>query len=212
MTEGGSNSYTVVLDSQPTATTTVTVTGAGSVSPTSSELTFATSNWNEPQTVTLTAAHDGDTSDEPKVSVRHEASGGDYNGLHGPDVGVTVKDDDTEVIVSFSQSEYTVDEGATTTITIILDADPERTVVIPLEKTDLGGVSDSDYSGVPTSVTFGSGEVERTFTISAVADNIDDDDERVELSFRQSARQGDSLAAWPRLRFRSWTTTIPRSL
>ena len=32
-------------------------------------------------------------------------------------------------------------------------------------------------------MTFGSGEVERTFTISAVADNIDDDDERVELSF-----------------------------
>ena len=190
LTEGGSNTYTVVLDSQPTATTTVTVTGAGSVSPTSSELTFATSNWNEPQTVTLTAAHDGDTSDEPKVSVRHEASGGDYNGLHGPDVGVTVRDDDTEVIVSFEQGTYDVDEGSTTTITVKLSADPERTVVIPLEKTDLGGVSDVDYSGVPSEVTFNSGETEKSFTFVAVDDEVDDDDERVELSFGSPPAMG----------------------
>ena len=183
LTEGGSNSYTVVLDSQPTATTTVTVIGVGSVSPTSSELTFATSNWNEPQTVTLTAAHDGDTSDEPKVSVRHEASGGDYNGLHGPDVGVTVRDDDTEVIVSFEQGTYDVDEGSTTTVKVKLDADPERTVTIPITATDQDGASGDDYSGVPARVTFNSGDTEVDITFSAASDNVDDDDESVKLTF-----------------------------
>ena len=190
LTEGGSNSYTVVLDSQPTATTTVTVIGVGSVSPTSSELTFATSNWNEPQTVTLTAEHDGDTSDEPKVYVRHEASGGDYNGLHGPDVGVTVRDDDTEVIVSFGQSAYTVSEGSTVTVTITLSADPERTVTIPMTKVNQGTASDADYSGVPASVTFVAGDTEESFTFSAASDDENDDGESVKLTFGSSLPTG----------------------
>ena len=181
LTEGGSNTYTVVLDSQPTATTTVTVIGAGSVSPTSSELTFATSNWNEPQTVTLKAAHDDGTDDEPKVFVRHEASGGDYNRLRGPDVGVIVRDDD--ITVSFGAATYTAAEGGTATVTVTLSADPERTVAVPITKTEQGGATSADYSGVPASVTFTAGQTSKTITFTATQDTEDDDGESVLLAF-----------------------------
>ena len=37
--------------------------------------------------------------------------------------------------------------------------------------------------GVPGSVTFRSGDTEQTFTVTTVNDTVDDDDERIELSF-----------------------------
>jgi hypothetical protein len=51
---------------------------------------------------------------------------------------------------------------------VTLDADPERTVTIPIATTGQGGVSDVDYSGVPSEVTFDSGETERTFAFITV--------------------------------------------
>ena len=38
-------------------------------------------------------------------------------------------------------------------VTLTLSADPERTVVIPIETTELDGATGADYS-VPSSVTF----------------------------------------------------------
>ena len=46
-----------------------------------------------------------------------------------------------------------------------------------------GGASDSDYSGVPASVTFSSGETEKTFTFTAADDYLEDGGESVNLSF-----------------------------
>ena len=43
-------------------------------------------------------------------------------------------------------------------MTVTLSADPERTVVIPIEKINQGGATTADYSGVPQNVTFDSGE------------------------------------------------------
>ena len=104
---------------------------------------------------------------------------------------VSITDDDVpSVTASFGQAAYSVAEGDDVTVTVTLSADPERTVIIPLEKTGQGGVSDVDYSGVPSEVTFGSGEVEKTFTFSATQDIENDDDERVELSFGSPPAMG----------------------
>ena len=56
------NSYTVVLETQPTADVVVTVAGhAGTeVTPAPNPLTFTTTNWNTAQTVTVTAGDDAD--------------------------------------------------------------------------------------------------------------------------------------------------------
>ena len=86
-------------------------------------------------------------------------------------------DDVPSVEVSFEQSSYSVDEGDTVDVTVTLSEDPERTVTVPLTKTDQDGASSADYSGVPASVDVcSSGETEKTFTFTAADDYLEDDD------------------------------------
>ena len=97
---------------------------------------------------------------------------------------MTVTDDAPDTVaVAFGAASYTVAEGSSRSVTVTLDADPERTVVIPIEAANEGGASDSDYSGVPESVTFDAGDTSKTFDLSAVEDNLSESGERVRLSF-----------------------------
>ena len=98
---------------------------------------------------------------------------------------VSITDDDhPEVTVGFGASTYTVAEGGTQLVTVNLSADPERTVVIPITTTNLGGSTSADYSGVPMSVTFEAGETSQSFTFAATQDTVDDDDESVKPRLR----------------------------
>ena len=81
---------------------------------------------------------------------------------------------------------YTAAEGGTATVTVTLSADPERTVEVPITKTNQGGASAADYSGVPASVTFDAGDTSKTFDFAATQDAEDDDGESVELGFGSS--------------------------
>ena len=74
-------------------------------------------------------------------------------------------------------------EGATQSVTVTLSADPERTVTIPITTVNQGTASDADYSGVPSGVTFLSGETSKSFDFSATQDTEDDDGESVRLGF-----------------------------
>ena len=92
------DSYTVVLDTEPTHEVTVTVGGhAGTdVSLSASTLTFTPSNWDRAQTVTVTARNDDDTADDA-VTLTHAATStdGNYSGITIAGVAVTVTDNDT---------------------------------------------------------------------------------------------------------------------
>ena len=103
------NSYTVVLDTEPTADVTVTVAGhAGTaVTPDPATLTFTASNWSTVQTVTVTAGDDADTTDDT-VALTHSAASADsgYSGIAIPSVAVTVSDNDTAQVTG-----VTVDAG-----------------------------------------------------------------------------------------------------
>ena len=69
-------------------------------------------------------------------------------------------------------------------MTVKLNQDPERTVVISITKTNQGGAVNGDYRGVPSSVTFNSGgDTEQTFTVTARPDDDNDDGESVKLTF-----------------------------
>ena len=92
-------------------------------------------------------------------------------------------DDDPAVTVDFEHAAYTVGEGATVAVRVELSANPERTVTIPISRTNQSGAGSSDYSGVPASVTFNSGETVKSFTFRATQDSVDDDGEKVRLSF-----------------------------
>ena len=80
--EGQSGSYRVVLDSQPTGDVTIAVAGHADTDITLSgdtltddALTFTSANWNIAQVVTVTAAHDADTTAPPDVTLTHTVTG-----------------------------------------------------------------------------------------------------------------------------------------
>ena len=193
--EGSSDTYAVVLNTQPSSDVTVTIAGHASTdaSPDKTTLTFTDQDWDTAQTVTVSAESDADTTDEVDVTLTHTvaSSDTDYDGFSAADVIVSITDDDdlpTDVEVEFEQETYTVAEGSTVMVTVTLSADPERTVTIGITTTDQGEVNQSqassaDYSGVPNNVVFNSGEISKTFTFAATADTIDDDGESVKLSF-----------------------------
>ena len=56
-------------------------------------------------------------------------------------------------------------------------------MTIPIPRSNQDGAGNGDYSGVPTSLTFNSGDTEKSFTFTAVQDIVDDDGESVLLSF-----------------------------
>ena len=110
-------------------------------------------------------------------------------GLHvgrGPGiVTVHLKDNNgpRPVGVSFGARSYTAVEGGTdATVAVRLSAAPGRAVTVPLTRTH-NGVETGDYSGVPSSVTFGANETSKTFEVEATDDSVDDDLGSVTLGF-----------------------------
>ena len=134
--EGSTATYTVRLNTQPTDTVTVAVgssdTTVATVSPAS--LSFTTSNWEQPQSVTVTGQRDADTQDEA-VTISHSASGGGYDAVAEATLGVNVSDDDVRG-VSLSPESLTLREGSTATYTVVLDSEPTDTVTVAVGSND----------------------------------------------------------------------------
>ena len=96
---GGSASFTVLLDTQPTADVAIPLASSspdeGTVAPTT--LTFTAANWNLAQTVTVTGVDDAEVDgDIAYVVVIGPPSSADpaYHGIDLPEVAVTNGDDD----------------------------------------------------------------------------------------------------------------------
>jgi hypothetical protein len=118
---GGTATFTVVLNTQPTANVTIGLSSSdaseGTVAPTS--LTFTAANWNTPQTVTVTGQNDDiDDGDIAYTIVTAPAasSDGNYNGLDAANVSVTNQDNDTAgITVSPTSGLVTTEAGGTAT-------------------------------------------------------------------------------------------------
>ena len=187
--------YTVKLSHQPSREVTVTVTGQDT---TDLELTglgegdtlsFTTSTWDDAQTVTVKAREDTDAAND-SITLTHTGAGGEYEGVKA-DLPVTVDDDENinqaplleSVQVRFNTAAHAILEGDTTTVVVSLSDALEQNVTIPLTRTNQAGAGDADYSGVPASLAFGSGDTQQSFTFSATVDSEDEDEEQVVLGF-----------------------------
>ena len=147
------DSYTVVLDSQPTANVTVTVAGhAGTdVTPSPTTLTFTPTNWGTAQTVTVTAGDDADTANDA-VTLTHSAASTDseYQGITIAGVAVTVTDNDALPGVTVSTPALTVTEEDTAgdSYTVVLNSQPTATVTVTV-----AGHAGTDVTLTPSSAT-----------------------------------------------------------
>ena len=131
VTEGGTETYTVQLASEPTGTVTIAVTGhAGTdLKLDRTNLTFNRATWNVAQTVTVTADPDVDAISET-IPLVHTASGADYANVQAT-LTVTVADRDAATL-NLSVSALPVDEGSSTTYTLRLASEPAGTVTVAI--------------------------------------------------------------------------------
>ena len=112
---GGTVTFTVMLNSQPTANVTIGLSSSdtteGTVSP--SSLIFTNANWSTPQTVTITGVDDAQIDGNIAytiVSAAATSSDLNYNGVDAADVAVSNTDNDAIGIVPIIY--YTMDSAA----------------------------------------------------------------------------------------------------
>ena len=187
--EGGTATVRVTLSADPERTVEVQITttneggaSAADYSGVPATVTFNAGETSQP--ITFAATQDTEDDDGESVKLAFGALPTGVSAGATDETTVSIRDDDDpQVTVSFGASTYTAAEGGTATVTVTLSADPERTVAIPLTKTNQGGATSADYSGVPTSVTFDAGDTSKTFTFTAAQDTADDDGESVLLAF-----------------------------
>jgi predicted extracellular nuclease len=118
VTEGGAtDSYTVVLSTQPTANVTITISPDSQITTSATTLTFTTANWNVAQTVTVTAVDDAAIEGTHNGIISHTAisNDGSYNSISITSVTATITDNDfASVITKISQIQGS---GATAALT-----------------------------------------------------------------------------------------------
>ena len=199
---GGTDDFTVVLDSRPTSEVTISLSSSetteGTVSPAS--LTFTPENFDAPQTVTVTGfddnADDGDVAYEV-ITAAATSTDGNYAGLNAADVSVTNKDDDEAPAISIDDVSVTEGDSGTrdATFSVTLDRESSQSVTVDFATAEDTAEASSDYQTTSDTLTFAAGETQATVTASVNGDALDEPDEtfEVNLSDPSNATISDGL-------------------
>ncbi len=176
---GGTDTFTVVLRSQPTAPVTIGLTSdntlEGTVSPNS--LTFTVANWNREQVVTITGQNDdvadGDV-DYTIVTAAASSSDAIYNGMDAEDVTLTNQDNDTVgITVNPIAGLVTTEAGGSDSFSLVLNSQPRAPVTIRLRSSD---TTEGSLSLSSLTFTATNWNIEQRVTVTGVNDDIDDED------------------------------------
>jgi hypothetical protein len=174
---GGAATFTIVLNTQPTADVTVPIssnnTSEGTVAP--SGVIFTSANWNTPQTVTVTGVDDMvNDGDIGYTIVTGAASSGDanYNGINPANVSATNHDNDIAgITVAPTSGLVTTEAGGTDTFTVVLNSQPTASVTVPLSSSNL---SEGGISAASLIFTTANWNTPQTVTVSGVDESIND--------------------------------------
>ncbi|HMJ57277.1 MAG TPA: hypothetical protein VK540_34645, partial [Polyangiaceae bacterium] len=174
---GGVATFTIVLNSKPGDDVRILLSSSlpseGTVSPAS--VTFTKTNWNAPQTVTVSGVDDMVADgNQPYVIRTAKALSTDlgYKDLDGPDVKVSNSDDDSAgFIVMPTMGLVTTEKGDFATFTIALTSKPTANVTI-----GLGSTNNAEGTVSPPSITFTpeNYRATQTVTVTGVDDRIED--------------------------------------
>lgn len=173
---GASDSYTMVLATQPSADVTVTVTPDAQLGVAPTSLTFTTGNWFVPQTVTVNAVDDGITEGAHTGTISHAASGGGYSAVSIANVTASITDNDS---ASLAISDVTLAEGnagnTSFTFNVSLTGALASGFTVPVSSADGSAIAGSDYTTIPggTQLSFAGtpGEIQ-TVTVSVQGDTV----------------------------------------
>ena len=172
----GSSTFSITLDSEPTASVTITLTPTDTTEcqALASQVVLDAGNWNTGVEVTVEAV-DEDVDDGPQTCVIETgaatSSDANYQGTDPDDVVVTVQDEDTAGI-GISPTALTVVEPDTTEVfTIVLESEPTAPVTITLTSTDTTECQPLVPEVVLDASNWASGVV---VTAQAVDDDLDD--------------------------------------
>ena len=167
-----SNEYAVRLDTQPTGEVSVTISGHASTDVTldKTELTFTVGNWDDAQTVTVSAAENAATG---RVTLAHAVSGADYGSITADPVvvsvvGVAGQRPTIQVGVDSLTQTLTVPEGGSNSYTVVLGSRPTGDVSVSIT-----GQAGTDLTLSSDTLTFTTGDwdVGQTVTVTAAEDD-----------------------------------------
>ncbi len=212
VTEGGSASYTVRLNSRPAGgDVTVTVGGAsgtdvtvdtdGGMAGDQDTLTFTTSNWHRPRTVTLRAREDTDGAWD-RVTLTHTASGADYGSVTGT-LFVAVNDNDGDTpLIEFTRDAIDTGEGLVAVIRVRKLGGGGGAATVDYATADGTATAPADYTAASGTLSFASGETEKTVTMPIVDHDASEGDEHftVTLSNPSGAALGPNRVATVRIK------------
>ncbi len=178
---GGTATFTVALTSEPTASVTIGLSSSDpseGALPQGSNVIFSNTNWNIPQTVTVTGVDDSvDDGDIVYRILTAPAISGDigYSGLNPADPALTNTDDDTAgAVLSAASGPTTEATLATATFTIQLSSEPTSSVIIDLASDDPSEGTVPPGSSVIFTPT--NWNIPQTVTVTGVNDDVDDGD------------------------------------
>ena len=171
---GTTDTFTVVLDAQPGSDVVIGLTSGDTSEATVSapSLTFASANWNTPQTVTITGVDDvlmdGPQTTTITMDVIDGSSDDAFDAVGNKTVTVTTSDNDSPGLEVTESSNILVSESGTTdSFTVTLTAQPASDVVLDVSSEDTGEASIDKTSLTFTPANWSSAQ---TVTVSGVND------------------------------------------
>lgn len=188
---GGTAQFTVVLDHQPGSNVVLNITNSANSEATAapSSLTFTNSNWNTPQTITITGINDNayrNDSAQIIVSVNDAASYDSYDALENQSVQVNCTDDELGALeITISRSSIS-ENGGSSSATVTRTGSTSGALAVTLTS------NDTSEATVPGSVTIPSGQATASFTVNAVNDTLLDGNRPVVISASATAHADGS--------------------
>lgn len=190
VTEGGaSDSYTLVLTSEPLANVQIAVSGDAQVGGTPTPLTFTPANWSQPQTVTAQAANDDIAEGSHSGTLSHTVTSTDpnYQGRAVPPVAVAISDNDFVglAIVQTAGNTAVTEGGTGDSISVALTSQPTAAVSVALT-----GGTQLSVSPTPLNFTAANWNQPRTVNVAALDDAIAEGPHGGSLGFAVSSTDG----------------------
>ncbi|MFA6915953.1 MAG: Calx-beta domain-containing protein, partial [Parachlamydiales bacterium] len=187
--EGGdTTTFDITLSSAPRDPVTVTIVTSDPTegTPSTTTLTFDSSNWNIPQTVTITGQDDAIVDGNISYTIQTTSTSSDtnFNGLTSTSTPLTNLDND---VVNISINDVSVVEGnnGTTTLVFTVSLSNVSTSTVTVNYTtadDTATTGDNDYTAIANTLTFLAGETSKTVTVTINGDNYFENSETLTVN------------------------------